>query len=47
MAAIAVLEITAAVVARDSLALTTLMLVHSVDAIEEWQQEINPNARVE
>ena len=37
------LEITSAVIARDSLALTTLMLVHPMDAIEEWQQSINPN----
>lgn len=37
------LEITAAAVARDCLALTTLMLVYPVDAVEEWQQELNPN----
>lgn len=38
---IAVLEMTAALIARDSLALTFLMLVHPVQAIEDWQQELN------
>lgn len=41
---IAGLEILAAAIGRDSLALTTLMLVHPVEAIEQWQQELNPNA---
>lgn len=45
LAMIVVLELTAAFVARDCLVLTTLMLVHPVDAIESWQQELNPNAR--
>lgn len=40
---IAVLEITSALIARDSLALTTLMLIHTVEPIEAWQQELNPN----
>lgn len=39
------LEVTAAAVARDSLTLTTIMVVHPVEAIEAWQQEINPNPR--
>jgi hypothetical protein len=42
---IAVLEITAAAVARDSLVLTTIMTLHPIEAISDWQQEINPNAR--
>jgi hypothetical protein len=42
---IAILEITAAVTARDSLVLTTIMVVHPIEAISEWQQELNPNAR--
>ena len=42
---IAILEITAAVTARDSLVLTTIMVVHPIEAIIEWKQEINPNAR--
>jgi hypothetical protein len=41
---ILVLEVTAAVTARDSLVLTTIMVVHPIEAIERWQQEINPNA---
>jgi hypothetical protein len=40
-----VLEITAAAVARDSLVLTTIMTLHPIEAISDWQQEINPNAR--
>lgn len=43
---VAFLELTAVFFARDSLALTTLMLVYPVDAVENWQQELNPN-RVE
>ena len=37
-------EALAAFVARDSLALTTLMLVYPVEAVEAWQQSINPLA---
>jgi hypothetical protein len=40
---IAVLEITAAAIARDSLVLTTIMTLHPIQAIADWQQEINPN----
>ncbi|MEJ6393066.1 DUF2585 family protein [Gymnodinialimonas sp. 2305UL16-5] len=40
---VAALELTAALIGRDSLALTTLMLIYPVDAIAEWQQELNPN----
>lgn len=40
---IAVFEITSATLARDSLFLTTLMLIHTFEPIEEWQQELNPN----
>ncbi|MFY0691797.1 MAG: DUF2585 family protein [Paracoccaceae bacterium] len=39
-------EATAAFVARDSLLLTTMMLLHRFEAIEEWQQEINPRQQV-
>ena len=42
LALIVVLEVTAALVARDSLILETIMLVHRVEAIENWQQETNP-----
>lgn len=41
---VAALELSAAFVARDSLALSTLMLIYPVDAVDAWQQEINPNA---
>ena len=40
---VAALELSAAFIARDSLALSTLMLVYPLDAVETWQQEINPN----
>lgn len=43
VSAVAVLELSAALIARDSLALTTLMLVYPIDSVEAWQQEINPN----
>lgn len=45
IALILVLEVTAAMTARDSLALTTIMVVSPVEAIERWQQELNPNPR--
>jgi hypothetical protein len=44
IASIAALEVTAALTARDSLVLTTIMVVHPIEAIADWQQEINPNA---
>lgn len=40
---VAALELSAAFIARDSLALSTLMLVYPIDAVDSWQQEINPN----
>ncbi len=40
---VAALELSAAFIARDSLALSTLMLFYPVDAVEDWQQELNPN----
>jgi hypothetical protein len=39
---ILVLELTAAFVARDSLTLSTIMLLFPVEALENWQQAINP-----
>ena len=36
------LELTAATIGRDSLALSTLMLVYPIEAVNEWQQELNP-----
>lgn len=39
---IVALELTAAFVARDCLTLTTLMVIHPIEAIEIWQQELNP-----
>lgn len=41
---VAGLELTAAISARDSLVLSTIMLVYPLEGIEDWQQEINPNA---
>jgi hypothetical protein len=43
---IIVLELTAAIVARDSLVLETIMLVYPVQAIEDWQQELNPRSAI-
>ena len=43
VAMMAALELSAAFIARDSLALSTLMLVYPVEAVGEWQQELNPN----
>ncbi|MFG5380951.1 DUF2585 family protein [Yoonia sp. R2-816] len=40
---VAALELSAAFIARDSLALSTLMLIYPLDAVEAWQQELNPN----
>ncbi len=40
---VAALELSAAFIARDSLALSTLMLLYPVDAVEDWQQELNAN----
>ncbi len=45
VAAVIGLELLSAVVARDSLVLSTLMVVAPVDAIQEWQQEANPNPK--
>ncbi len=44
LALVALLELTAALIGRDSLALTTLQLVYPVESIANWQQELNPNA---
>lgn len=37
------LDLASALVARDSLALSTLMVIAPVDALGDWQQEANPN----
>lgn len=39
------LEVTSATVARDSLLLTTIQVIRPSEAIDAWQQEINPNPR--
>jgi len=39
---VAVLELSAVFIARDSLALSTLMLIYPIDSVGAWQQEINP-----
>lgn len=44
-ATIIVLELSAALIARDSLTLSTLMFFHRVEAVDTWQQAINPNAQ--
>ena len=37
------LESTAALIGRDSLALSTLQLLYPIEAVDAWQQELNPN----
>ncbi len=37
------LEITAGIFGRDNLTLSTIQLVAPIDAIDDWQQELNPN----
>jgi hypothetical protein len=39
------LEVCAATFGRDCLTFTTLQLVHPIDIIDEYQQQINPNRR--
>lgn len=43
LAGVAALELSAAFIARDSLALSTIQLIAPIDAIDDWQQAINPN----
>lgn len=40
---IAVLELSAALIARESFVLSTIMLLYPIDAIETWQQDTNPS----
>jgi len=44
---IAVLELSSALIARDSLALTTIHTVFPVPALDAWQDEINPRTHPE
>ncbi|WP_377510295.1 DUF2585 family protein [Octadecabacter sp. R77987] len=37
-----VLELTAGLIGRDNLTLSTIQLIAPVDAINDWQQELNP-----
>ncbi|MEL6959365.1 MAG: DUF2585 family protein [Pseudomonadota bacterium] len=37
------LELTAGVFGRDNLTLSTIQLIAPIDAINDWQQELNPN----
>lgn len=39
---IVAIDLTSALIARDSLTLTTLHLVYPIEAIDTWQAEINP-----
>lgn len=41
---VAVLELTAGLLGRDNLTLSTVQLVAPIDAINDWQQELNPVA---
>lgn len=38
------LELTAGLLGRDNLTLSTIQLIAPIDAINTWQQELNPNA---
>lgn len=37
-----VLELTAGLIGRDNLTLSTIQLIAPIDAINDWQQELNP-----
>lgn len=41
------LELTAALIGRDSLTLSTIQLFFPIEAIDNWQQELNPNRQAE
>lgn len=38
-----VLELTAGILGRDNLTLSTIQLIAPIDAIDTWQQDLNPN----
>lgn len=42
IAGVLCLELTAGLIGRDSFALSTIQLIAPVDAITDWQQEVNP-----
>ena len=42
LALILVMEVLSALIARDSLVLTTIRVVHPISAISDWQDAINP-----
>lgn len=44
LALIVAMELSAALIARDNLTLTTINTIHPVAAIQAWQNEINPRA---
>ena len=44
---IAAMELTSALVARDCLTLTTINTFHPIEAIQAWQDEINPRTHPE
>jgi len=42
IAGVVVLELTAGLLGRDNLTLSTIQLIAPIDAINDWQQELNP-----
>ena len=47
LATVVFLEMTAGLLGRDNLALTTVMLVYPIESIKTWQEEIKPKESIQ